>query len=92
MASDTLGYMPLSKRRVPRLDRQTKILMGLAFLAGITLWWTVGYIRRVTSLGPLSSALDNYQQMCVSLISLANAVILSLLSRQKSVSDNPPRL
>lgn len=75
MVSDTLGYMPLSKRRVPRLDRQTKILMGLAFLAGLIVLWTVNYIRRLTSLGPLSSALDNYQRMCVFFVSLVNAVI-----------------
>ena len=66
MASDTLGYMPLSKRRIARLDRQTKILLGLAFLGGVIVFWTVGFIQRLTSLGPLASALDNYQRMCVS--------------------------
>jgi len=68
MASDTLGYMPLSKRKVVRLDRQTKILMGLAFFAGVVVLWTVNYIQRLRSLGPLSSALDNYQRMCVFLL------------------------
>ena len=67
MASDTLGYMPLSKRRVVRLDRQTKILLGLAFLAGIVVFWTIHTIQRWTSLGPLTSALDNYQRMCATI-------------------------
>ena len=65
MVSDTLGYMPLSKRRITRLDRQTKIHLALGFVAGFIVLWTIGYVQRLTSLGPLSSALDNYQRMCV---------------------------
>ena len=59
MVSDTLGYMPLS--RVVRLDKQTKILLGLAFLAGIAVFWTIDAIQRRASLSPLTSALDNYR-------------------------------
>ena len=65
MASDTLGYMPLSKRIV-RLERQKMVLLGLGFLAGILVLQTIGFIQRSTSLAPLTSALDNYQEMCVS--------------------------
>jgi hypothetical protein len=75
MASDTLGYMPLSKRRISRLDRQTKILMCLAFFSGLTVFWTIGYFRRLNRLGPATSALDNYQKMYASLslyVSLSN--------------------
>ena len=61
MVSDTLGYTPLSKRRVVRLDKQTKILSGLAFLAGIAVFWTIDAIQRRASLSPLTSALDNYR-------------------------------
>jgi len=66
MASDTLGYMPLSKRRVVRLEKQSKVLLAVGFLAGVVVFWIVAYIQRANSLGPLSSALDNYQRMCVS--------------------------
>ena len=65
MASDTLGYMPLSKRRSIRLERQSKILLAVGFVAGLFVFWTIGYIQRMSSLGPLVSALDNYQRMCV---------------------------
>lgn len=76
MAAETLGYMPLSKKRVVRLDRQTKILVGLAFLAGIVVHWTIGFFHRLTSLAPLSSALDNFQSMCVfPLFPLKNVVV-----------------
>jgi len=76
MAAETLGYMPLSKRRVVRLDRQTKILVGLAFLSGVIVHWTIGFVHRLTSFAPLSSALDNFQSMYVFLIfSLMNVVV-----------------
>ena len=65
MSSDTLGYMPLSRRKLARLDRPTRILLCLAFLSGVFVFWTIGYIRRMNSLGALTSALDNYQEMCV---------------------------
>ena len=76
MATETLGYMPLSKKRVVRLDRQTKILVGLAFLAGIVVHWTIGFFHRLTSLAPLSSALDNFQSMYVfPIFPLKNVVV-----------------
>jgi len=65
MASDTLGYMPLSKRRVVRLEKQSKVLLAIGFLAGVVVYWIITYIRRANSLGPLVSAMDNYQRMCV---------------------------
>ena len=64
MLSDALGYMPLSRRR---LDRQSKILLSLGFLSGIIVLWMIGLVRRLDSFGPSTSALDNYQSMCVSL-------------------------
>lgn len=59
-SSDSLGYVPLSRRRT---DRRTKILLGLLFLGGIV----VGYVlcSNADGLGPKTSALDNYQRMCV---------------------------
>ena len=63
MSPEALGYVPLAKRRVARLERQTKILLLLSLLGGIIVFWT---IRRSDSFGPSSSALDNYQRMCVS--------------------------
>lgn len=67
MASDTLGYMPLSRRRLARLDKQTKTLLCLAFLGGIFVFWTIDYVHSMNRLGPMTSAMDNYQKMCVSL-------------------------
>jgi hypothetical protein len=59
-SSDALGYIPLARRR---LDKRAKILLGLLFLGGVV----VGYVLRMNAdgLGPKTSALDNYQRMCV---------------------------
>ena len=86
MASDTLGHVPLSKRRAVRLDKQTKILLGLAFLAAIMVFRMVHTIQRWTSLGPLMSALDGYQRMCVPFLSVSEFADLGLRVRNSQPS------
>ena len=67
MSSEALGYIPLSNRGGNRLGGRTKVLICLAFVAGIICYRTIAYHRAqgLANFGPLSSALDNYQRMFV---------------------------